>query len=216
MLPAAARKRFRSKKIDMKKRAQQLAETVLTPKFCKKFNFGGPLPISMGLNGYVYASSLPGMVIKLTCSKREALLAQHIKETTPSYISAVHEVMFGILETPWGEVGHLIYIEQLEKPNLKVRKALEKLLHKPYMLHGGTERPKEVLAHVIDVVEKAPPGSTLLKVAKQLVRIFKGMYKHNVWHVDMHADNMMINKDGTLKLIDIAALKALNIPEKKV
>lgn len=209
-----AKDKFRRQKRMMRTKAEEIS-ALLTPQFRKKYHFGGPMPIGMGLNAFVYPSSIKGVMIKLTFSKKEAETAERIKETEPDFISVVHEVIFDAITYNKDRKGHLIYMEQLHKPSRKVNRALEDLLHPSYFKNNGTPRPKELIQNVIEQVEKAPKGSVIHSVARQLVKIFKGLYATKAWHADLHADNIMVNEAGQLRLIDIGGLKELNVPTTK-
>jgi hypothetical protein len=207
------REPLRKQKRTMKERAQLIAEKVMTPEFRKKYHLGGPLPVGMGLFAYVYPSSIKGMMVKLTFSRTEAKTAERIRDIAPDFISTIHEVIYDAMVDPsTGKDGHLIYMEQLEPPTRKVQRALEDLLNPAYLSNQGTPRPKELIQHVIEQVDKSPKDSVLRATAKQLVRIFKGLYATKSWHADLHSDNIMQTVDGKLKLIDVGGMKELNVP----
>lgn len=198
----------------VKTMVREMAEK-MTPEMCAKLHISNPKPLGAGLNGFVFASSAPGVVIKVAFDMNDAIMAEKVMkmEKGLSCLPRVYKVLKYVRLYEGAMEAHLIYLEQLRKLPVKVAKSLEMMLDDVILADDHTAKrysPKQYMQALQHVVEKAPDGSTLQWTARQLQLILRELAGQQWWHIDLHSENFCLGVDGEgnkrLKMIDLGSL----------
>lgn len=209
--PSEGKEYLRDHAKRIKVMVREMAEQ-MTPETREKLQIGNPKPLGAGLNGFVFAGSEPGVVVKAAFNLNDAIMAERVMKMEKGLecLPRVYKVLKHVRLYD-GAIGcHLIYLERLRPLPVKVAKALETMLDG--VMHDDNFQvkrfsPAMYMRALQKVVERAPKGSVMSWTAMQLQVILKELANQKWWHIDLHSENFCLSADGKrLKMIDLGAL----------
>lgn len=176
----------------------------LKPAELKKLGIRGtrPRPVANGLNGLLYKSVSPDLIVKLSMDGDEYHNSLRMIHKNYQHIAGVLQAQ--VRELPDGRDVYILTLERLRPPDHLTMRVLEQYLDPVYKKHDRRN---------IDSVEAALREArdkcynSVRDILDQLLKACIELRTARLWHTDLHSGNVMENSEGVLKLVDIAAIR---------